>query len=403
LKHLRAFYLVAQEGSMKKAAEGLLRSPSSVAHAVQSLEAALEVALFDRGVHGMSLNEPGQQLMVRLGQAWEEMEQAKSTLQHMAASRGKAVGHSPLFHLSISDRRLALMSAFSERRHAADVAALLGITQPAVSAAIRELDHGLSLPLFDRSSHGMRLTPAGEIMLLHLKRAVQIIRLAEAEITEAQGKVAGTVAVGNLPFGRAYLLPAAINALHERYPAVTVRTVEGRFDVLLNALWCGDVDFIVGALPAIDPAHYPGLEGEKLFDDTVTVMVSAGHPLAGLPQPALADTCAYPWVLPVEGSPIRELMKSAFQEQGLSTPNVVVDSADLTIIRGLLLNQQWVTAASRHLYHHEIHRGVLTPLTISLPKLPHCLGILRPGLDRATPAAKALMAMLRCLRTQAPA
>lgn len=385
---------------MKRAAEVLLRSPSSVAHAIQALEAALNMSLFERGVHGMSLNESGQQLMLRLNQAWEEMEQAKAALQQMAASRGKAVGHSQLFHLSISERRLALMAAFSERRHAADVAAQLGVTQPAVSTAIRELDHGLSLPLFDRSSHGMRLTPAGEIMLLHLKRAVQVIRLAEAEITELQGKVVGRVAVGNLPFGRAYLLPTALNALHEQYPEVTVRTVEGRFEMLLKALWCGDVDFIVGALPAWDPSDYPGLEGEHLFDDVVTVIVGAEHPLAQLPQPSLSDTLAYPWVLPMVGSPVYNLVEQSFGQQQLPMPQVAVYSADLTIIRNLLTGQRWVTAASSHLYHQESHGGILKALSIPLPTLPHRLGILRPSLERATPAAKALMGLLRNLRTR---
>jgi LysR family transcriptional regulator of gallate degradation len=104
------------------------------------------------------------------------------------------------------------------------------------------------------------------------------------------------------------------------------------------------------------------------------------------------------WVLPKEGTPTRKVLATALNAIGLSTLEVVVESSDLAIIRGLLLESDMVTAASLHLFHHELKAGSLVALPIALPKVWRSVGILRRSNDHISPGAQFLIEEIRAVR-----
>src|SRR5690606_8899384 len=243
-KHLGAFLAVCEEGSLTRAGERLRRAQSAVSRAVHELEASLGVALFERGTRGMLPTDFGKVLRHYTERAFDEMARARQALQD--GRPGAAARASPLYSLSISGRRVGVLSSFAQRRHMGEVARVLGISQPAVSMAVRDLEQAAGVPLFERSAAGLRLAATGERLLLHVKRALAELRLARDEIAALKGVVRGQVTVGALPFGRASILPAAIARLLQSHPALQVATVEAPIEVLVAGLQCGDIDFILG-------------------------------------------------------------------------------------------------------------------------------------------------------------
>ena len=391
-QYLRVFHCVAQLGSMSKASAQLRRAQSAVQRTIQQLEESLETRLFERTSRGILLTDSGKVLQGRVDHALAEMETARQALSMQGGTQPRH--NAPIFSLALNERRLAILTAFSHYRHMSVVAQLLDVSQPAVSMTLRELEDSLGLTLFDRSSSPIGLTPAAELLLAHIKRALYQLRLARAEIAAQDGTLKGDITIGALPFGRPYILPTAIATLHAEHPALRFTTVEGPLETLSHALWCGDIDFIMGALPASEP--YADLVQEDLFHDKLVVIARSGHPLetASAAIQTLADA---DWVLPPRRTPTRDVLMASLASLGAPPLNVTVESTDLSLIRGLLLGSNMLTAASRHLFQHELRNGMLSLLSVDLPDTQRTIGVLRRPQEHSSPGATRLIQVIRAL------
>lgn len=398
-KHLKVFAAVARCGSVTHASGALQRAQSAVSRSIKELEASLGTELFERHPRGLLLTDFGRTLLHRTDIAFKEMQQAKNLLAQHHAGGGARLLNAPVFTLSVHERHLRLLIVFSELRYMGSVALALGVSQPAVSMALRDLEASVGLPLFDRSHAGVRLSVAGEVLLLHVKRALTQLRIAGEEIAALKGVIQGQVTVGALPFGRPYMLPVAIGSLLKRHPKLHVRTVEGPLEALMAGLRSGDVDLVVGALPPVE--HHRELVREELFEESMTVMARANHPLTAGRARALKTVLREAWVLPRRGTPSRDVLSVAFAKLGLEEPHVAVESSDLSVIRGLLLETDMISAASRHLFHHELSNGLLVALPMNLPGTSRTIGILRRTLEHSSPIAQLLISELRAVRKPA--
>ena len=395
-KHLRPFLAVVRAKSLARAAVALRRAPSAVSRSLRELELSLAARLFERGAGGWRLTDAGRALRHRAELAFAELASACEALCARHPGAAGRLRASPFFTLAVHERRLGILLAFAERRHVSEAARRLGVSQPAVSLALRELEGGVGVPLFDRAHSGIGLTESGELLTAHAKRALSQLRIAESEIAATKGVIEGQVVVGALPFGRPYLLPVAIGRVLARHPRLSVRTVEAPLEELVGALRVGDVDFLVGALPRVAVAG--GLVREDLLHEPLVILARAGHPLARMKRPAIRNALRAAWVLPQKGTPTRDALEAALAARGFAVPAVAVETADLSIIRGLLLETDMVSAASRHLFQHELGSGALASLPVRLPGTERPIGILRRTAEHASPGARLLIEALHAVR-----
>jgi LysR family transcriptional regulator of gallate degradation len=390
-RHLRAFDTVARSGSVVRSGEQLRRAQSAVTRAIKELEAEVGVPLFERRPQGMLLTAFGRALQARVERAFAEMETARAAFA--AAHPGlRSIAQAPIFTLSIGRQRLLVLIELVEQHHMGAVADSLGISQPAASQALREIETGLGLKLFARMPAGLQPTALGALLGMHLRRALAEIRAGEVEIASLQGALAGRVVVGTLSLGRTRLLPTAILRLMQHYPRLTVATVEGSFEHLAMRLRAGDLDFIVGALR--EPEHTVGLTRDVVTEDELALVVREGHPLARRRGLAAADLAGADWVLPPHGTPTRELCEKALAARGLGKARVGVETADLAITRGILLGSDMLTAVSPHLYHHEIASKMLAVLPVALPETRRPIGVLQRAASTPSLAARLLIDQL---------
>ena len=237
LRQLRAFLAVADHGSASRAGATLFRAQSAVSRSIGKLERTLGVPLFERRAQGMLLTPFGRALLVRAQRAQTEMQHARNEIAGLGASRGGRSATS--FGMAIAERRVRVFIALTEQRHMPSVAKSLGITQPAVSVAVRKLEDAAGVPLFERTARGMLPTPAGAALASRLKRAQAEIRHAVADIASLAGVTQGIVSVGALPLGRTRLLPESIAGVVARYPGLRIATMEGSFETLAASLRAG--------------------------------------------------------------------------------------------------------------------------------------------------------------------
>ena len=387
LRHLRAFLAVAEEGSAYRAGEALFRAQSAVSRSVHKLESALGVKLFERRAHGMLLTEYGRALLTRAQRVRQEVQRARSDL--VAMTDKARVRNAAVFNMLAHERGLRVFVALTEQHHMPSVADGIGISQPAVSMAIRQLEDSVGIRLFERTARGMIPNEPGMALALRLKRALAETRHAIADIAALRGVTQGTVTVGALPLGRTRLLPESIAGVVSQHPGLRVATIEGSFETLAASLRAGDLDFVLGALR---PADYASdLSGTPLADDALAIVARREHPWAQRKRIAPTDLARARWVLPRVHTPNRTLFERALTARGLPPPDVVVETSDLAVLRGVLVNSDLLTAISPRQLPYELRAGLLQVLPFPLPDTRRVIGITQRTDSVASPGAKILM------------
>ena len=387
LRHLRAFLAVADEGSAYRAGEALFRAQSAVSRSIHKLEAGLAVKLFERRAHGMLPTEYGRALLVRARRVQQEVQRARSDL--VAMTDRNTVRNAPVFNMLAHERGVRVFVALTEQHHMPSVADSVGISQPAVSMAIRQLEDSVGIRLFERTARGMIPTEAGMALALRLKRALAETRHAVSDIAALRGVTQGKVTVGALPLGRTRLLPESIARVVAQHPGLRVATVEGSFETLAASLRAGDIDFILGALR---PADYASdLAGRPLADDALAIVARREHPWVARKRIPPGDLGRARWVLPRVNTPNRTLFERALAERGLPLPDVVVETSDLAVLRGVLVNSDLLTAISPRQLAFELRAGLLKVLPFPLPDTRRIIGITQRTDSVASPGAKILI------------
>lgn len=199
-------------------------------------------------------------------------------------------------------RYLRYFVAVAEARNFTRAARDLGISQPPLSQQIQRLEREIGTPLLRRLTRGIELTEAGESFY---EDACQILALSDAALEKTKGIARGMN-------GRLALGITSSNAFHPqifallrqfqlRYPAVTLRQVEGNMAALMSALGEGELDIAFVRLPC---------ESSKAFNlriidvEPMVIALHRDHPLAGevmLPLVQLQETA--PILFPREVAP----------------------------------------------------------------------------------------------------
>jgi DNA-binding transcriptional LysR family regulator len=216
-------------------------------------------------------------------------------------------------------RELRIFLTLAGELHFGRTAERMGISQPAVSGAVRVLESRLGVKVFDRTSRRVRLTPAGEELRRNLEPALAGLEQALAEASELSRAVRGLLRVGFVLTTDGPALSRLITAFQSRYPACEVRLSEvetfdahralrrGDIDVLCNWLAVGEPDLTAGTAfayyqraLAVAPSHRLAAKG------TVSVEDLAHEEVALLPSSTPA--AVYDLLIPPRtpsGRPIR--------------------------------------------------------------------------------------------------
>jgi LysR family transcriptional regulator of gallate degradation len=262
-----------------------------------------------------------------------------------------------------------------------------------VSTAIRVLESGSGLQLFHRSARGVLLTSEGETFLLHVRRALNELRHVPDDIAALHGNIQGAVTVGALPLGRTLILPKAIARMSAQHPGVRIVTDESAYETLVAGLRAGDIDFILGALRDNDASS--GLETERLMSEDMVVLARRSHPLAGARGLTIHALRNAQWILPRSNAPARGLFETQFKRIKLKPPMPTVETADLAVIRGLLLGTDMVAALSAQQLHYECQSVELVVLDVKLQNTQRDIGLTLRAAGTPSPAARALIDAIR--------
>lgn len=184
----------------------------------------------------------------------------------------------------LESRQLRYFVAVAEELSFRRAAERLGMAQPPLSRAIRELERGLGVRLFERSTRQVRLTPAGEVLLRDARTALEALTAA-ARRTRNAGRPAPELRLALKADFDAGLLPQFLAAYRREAEAIPVELVLGGRGDQEAALRDGRAD--VAVVPELTDGR--GLDVEPLLTEPRLVALAASDPLAARPSLSLAD------------------------------------------------------------------------------------------------------------------
>jgi DNA-binding transcriptional LysR family regulator len=292
-------------------------------------------------------------------------------------------------------RHLRALVATIDYGSATSAATILGHSTTAVARAIRDIEALVGVELFDRRSGHMVPTVTGICLLHHAKRILHELRYVREDMVAWSGIIHGHLAIGSTPLARSFLVPEALSRVAKAHPNLTFSIVEGPYGTLLDALQCGDLDVIVGALR--EPAPAKNVQEETLYQTPLSMIVRRGHPLSGMASISMEELSKASWVVPPKGTPTRGHFEHFFQKSGFLIPKLIVECSSSVATRELLLRNDWIAIVTRQQIHFEEQFGVFEILPVELQATARPIGVTARADTSLSPAATAFVGCLRSI------
>ena len=235
-------------------------------------------------------------------------------------------------------RHLRYFLAVADALHFTKAAEGLPVSQPALSAQIKQLEQEVGVPLFDRVGRSVQLTRAGSIFREHAKRALREMELAQVAIAEEEGLQRGTLTVGVVQTVNAYLTPEIVGRFSALHPHVSLKLDELSGPDIEAGVRSGMLEVGIGFVPAGSER----IDSQPLFEEDFMLIVSPRHRLAARRQVTLAALADEPLVLLPDIFCTRRLLDASFDQAGIF-PKVVVE---MNSIEGILATVKTSTLAT---------------------------------------------------------
>ncbi len=296
-----------------------------------------------------------------------------------------------MFDLRTLDYFLAAVAHGSLRAAARE----LGVTQPALTKAIRRLEDSFGSALFERQARGVTPTVYGSAVLRHAKDIRAALQTARDEVDALRAGGAGIVNVGAGPSWQDAVLPEAIAELRRTRPGIRVRVTGGGDDQLKSLLRNGSLDLVLAAVPDA-PRLEPGLAWKPLLADEYCVIADVGHPLRRRRRIRIEDLLAYPWILPSATTYMVGRLHHLFRTAGLPPPVPAIETDVIPLKFALMRGRDYLS------YHAAAHLTAFDPSYVAPIEVAGGRAVRQAGLITRrsvdlSPPAKALVRILKSL------
>lgn len=282
-------------------------------------------------------------------------------------------------------RHITAMVAVADTGSLRAAAMRLGVSQPALTKAIRELESLMGVSLLQRTVRGTVPTDAGRIFLVRARSIVEEIQRTKEEMSQLAGVQAGSVTVG-LSTGGALLSGGAIQTFMRTHPNVQLRVIDGLFDQLVSGVRQGRLDFSVGGLPATEIEDR--LHIDILFQNRIVPAVRHGHPLAG--ARSFSELIDCDWALTTDDPTYIAHLAKHFAMLGMPAPRIRLRCESFVTLLQLAPQMDFVVAISHSLLRHPITAEHLRPIDVVDPCPTARFALVRKADVPLTPHAKAL-------------
>jgi molybdate transport repressor ModE-like protein len=288
--------------------------------------------------------------------------------------------------LRLRTRQLLLVAHLGREGHLGRAASSMGISQPAATRLLQEMEDTLGHALFARGARGMQPTAGGEVLLRYARQVLNDFGAARRELAALAAGLHGTLRVGSVPSALPPLLAPMLAQFKARHARVAVAIEVATSDVMLVQLGRGEVDLMLGRL--LEGHHDDEYETVPVLDEPQVVVARQGHPLGAAGVLSLRELARWPWVVQPPGSPQAGRFAAMMREAGVHRRLDITETASTIATTALLEASDMLAVMPASLAGHYARLGVLRTLPIELPmRVPDVHLVWRRARELSAPAA----------------
>ncbi len=277
--------------------------------------------------------------------------------------------------MKFDERHLVQLAAVVLAGGVTEGAAMIGLSQPAVSRTISMLERRIGEPLFVRGRRPLQPTALGRALADHGQAMLAASRKA-SELMDAfrQGQ-SGLVRVGGTPFFMDALIAGMIADFQQSFPDVRIEQSYGYLPELRSALLADRIDLAICPIDILDEGS--GLTFEEILPGRNVVACRTGHPLLGRSKRAARRLLDFPWIAPPPGSPLHDDLRSLLLSIGATEIKIRYAGGSLLSAINYMKSTDALTVLPHSVVFAHRHEKSLTALPIQIPHPERALGLLR--------------------------
>jgi len=273
-------------------------------------------------------------------------------------------------------RHLRVIDAIVTHESILQAAKALGLSQPALTKNLQEVEEIIGARLFDRHARGADPTPFGLTVAASARRLLSEIGRLEDELEALEGGDGGPVVVGALPVAAAGVLPGALARLKIARPDIEVRVIQGRTEELISLLTLREIDLIIGQLYAMPQDD--GLVRTPFYSEPISVLARHDHPIFSQAGEIAEVLCAYSLVLPTVSQRVGREIDGLLAEIGVA-PKQPLRSSSAAMIREILYATDSVAVMPHMMLAGDLLRGAMRLLPLEISNRERPAGLIRRG------------------------
>ena len=250
----------------------------------------------------------------------------------------------------------------------------LGLSQPALTRSIQNLELYYNVPLFDRLSSGVALTEYGRTVMVWAEETIASSRSVKRYVDLLSDASIGSLVIGAGSYFDDFILVTAMSRLLEKHPKLNIRIIRDIGRNAENMILNRQIDIYLGMIDG-------KLKTEDVFVNKfetgpITIFCRQSHPLLNISGPDLAVVLKYPFVGPIVPEVIREKGdRYRYELTGEDRPLIDIEFDSYSQIRKLVELSNCVGAIPESIMAPYLNDGLFVGLPVSLPGIKHYTSI----------------------------
>lgn len=242
-------------------------------------------------------------------------------------------------------------------------AKLLHISQPAISAQIHSMEEFYGIKLFERTPHGVSLTPAGTVLFDYAKQILELHEDLERKLTGMADEKNQKLVIGATPTVGSHALACGIWTFKDKYPDLQINLEINNLQEVATKVYEKDVDLAIVECPV---KGYKGLTTKTVFTDELVAIVPKNEYWSAKTSVTLEELMKNRLILREDGSELHYILDEVLKPLSLSfadlKPRTTISSS--VAIKAAVENGHGVSIGLRLTVQKELRHGTIQALAI---------------------------------------
>ena len=282
--------------------------------------------------------------------------------------------------------KLEFFIALARARHFGRAAEELGITQPTLSAAIKQLEDQLGVMLVQRGSRFQGLTPEGERVLEWARRIAGDARTMREEMKAARYGLSGHVRIAAIPTALA-MTPRLTTPFREKHPGVTFSILSRTSIEVLSLLGNFEID---AGITYLDNEPLGQVTRVPLYSERYQLITAAGNEFADRPTVSWAEVATIPLCLLTPDMQNRRIINQHLEEAGTAA-RPTLESNSMIVLFSHIRTGKWSSIMPLNLAETFGFSEPIRAIPIVEPDARHLVGLVAARREPHTPLVAALL------------